>query len=102
MAIPAGQGHDNASLANLMTVELLYFAWVRERIGKSAETVEVPSGVTTVGGLIGWLAARGPEFAHAFERPEVIRCAIDRTHVRHDTPIAGAREIAFFPPVTGG
>jgi molybdopterin synthase sulfur carrier subunit len=52
--------------------------------------------------LIAWLKSRGPEFAHAFERQEVIRAAIDRSHVRHDAPIAGAREIAFFPPVTGG
>ncbi len=85
-----------------MTVELLYFAWVRERIGKGAETVELPAGIVTVRDLVTWLAARGPEFAHAFERPEVVRAAIDKAHVRPDAPIAGAREIAFFPPVTGG
>lgn len=85
-----------------MTVTLLYFAWVRERIGKGSETVEVPAGVTTVDGLLRWLAARGPEYAHAFERPEVIRAAIDKAHARGDATIAGAREIAFFPPVTGG
>ncbi len=85
-----------------MTVTLLYFAWVRERIGKSSETLSLPAGVVTVADVIRWLATRGPEFAHAFERPEVIRAAIDKTHVRPDTPIAGAREIAFFPPVTGG
>ncbi len=85
-----------------MTVTLLYFAWVRERIGKATETVELPATVRTVADLMQWLAARGPEFAHAFERPQVIRAAIDKTHVRPDTAIAGAREIAFFPPVTGG
>jgi molybdopterin synthase sulfur carrier subunit len=85
-----------------MTVTLLYFAWVRERIGKSAETVDVPAGVTTVRDLMAWLAERGPEFAHAFEKPDVIRAAIDKVHARPDARIAGAREIAFFPPVTGG
>jgi molybdopterin synthase sulfur carrier subunit len=83
-------------------VKVLYFAWVRERIGKAEETVEPPAAVRTVGDLIGWLASRGEEYAHAFERPQVIRAAIDQTHVRADTAIAGAREIALFPPMTGG
>ncbi|MFM9940872.1 MAG: molybdopterin converting factor subunit 1 [Hyphomicrobiaceae bacterium] len=81
---------------------LLYFAWVRERIGKGSETVDLPPSVTTVAELMRWLSSRGPEFAHAFERPEVIRAAIDKTHVRPDSLLAGAREVAFFPPVTGG
>jgi molybdopterin synthase sulfur carrier subunit len=83
-------------------VKVLYFAWVRERIGKAEEMVEPPAGVRTVGELITWLAGRGEEYAHAFERPQVIRAAIDQTHVRPDTAIAGAREIALFPPMTGG
>ena len=83
-------------------MKLLYFAWVRERIGKAEEVVEPPATVTTVGELIGWLATRGEEYAHAFETPKVIRAAIDHTHVRPDAAIAGAREIAFFPPMTGG
>jgi len=83
-------------------VKVLYFAWVRERIGKAEETVELPAAVRTVGELIAWLASRGEEYAHAFERPQVIRAAIDQTHVRSDTAIAGAREIALFPPMTGG
>jgi molybdopterin synthase sulfur carrier subunit len=83
-------------------VKLLYFAWVRERIGKPQEDVELPPAVTTVGDLMAWLAKRGDEYAHAFENPKVIRAAIDRSHVRPDTAIAGAREIAFFPPMTGG
>jgi molybdopterin synthase sulfur carrier subunit len=49
-----------------------------------------------------WLAGRGEEYAHAFANPRVVRAAIDRTHVKAETPIAGAREIAFFPPMTGG
>lgn len=85
-----------------MTVTLCYFAWVRERIGKGSEVVELPAGVETVADLIRWLAARGPEYAHAFERPEVIRAAIDKSHVPQSSAVAKAREIAFFPPVTGG
>jgi molybdopterin synthase sulfur carrier subunit len=87
------------SNANL---KLSYFAWVRERIGHASEDVTPPQNVRTVGELIAWLGERGEEYAYAFERPTVIRAAIDRVHVKHDTPIAGAREIAFFPPMTGG
>jgi molybdopterin synthase sulfur carrier subunit len=83
-------------------VKLKYFAWVRERVGKSEETIEPPPGVKTVDELIAWLAARGETYAHAFETPRVIRAAIDHAHVKQDAAIAGAREIAFFPPMTGG
>jgi molybdopterin synthase sulfur carrier subunit len=83
-------------------MRLLYFAWVKEKAGIAAEEIAVPEDVATVAELIVWLKARGPEFANAFARSEVIRAAIDQTHVRHDARIAGAREIAFFPPVTGG
>ena len=83
-------------------MKVLYFAWVRERIGKSEETVEPPPDVRTVDDLIGWLARRGESYAYAFETPRVIRAAIDHAHVKQDAAIAGAREIAFFPPMTGG
>jgi molybdopterin synthase sulfur carrier subunit len=83
-------------------VKLLYFAWVRERVGKGEEVVEPPSGVTTVADLMGWLAGRGEEYAFAFENPKLIRAAVNRTHVKPDAAIAGASEIAFFPPMTGG
>jgi molybdopterin synthase sulfur carrier subunit len=83
-------------------LKLSYFAWVRERIGRASEDVAPPQGVRTVGELIAWLGERGEEYAYAFERPAIIRAAIDRVHVKHDAPIAGAREIAFFPPMTGG
>jgi len=83
-------------------MKVVYFAWVRERIGKAEEIVDPPATVRTVAELIGWLSGRGDEYAHAFERPRVIRAAIDHTHVQPDTAIAGAREIAFFPPMTGG
>ena len=83
-------------------MKLRYFAWVRERIGKPEEDVEVPAGISTVGQLVTWLAGRGEEYAYAFENPQVIRAAIDRAHVRPDASIAAAGEIAFFPPMTGG
>lgn len=83
-------------------MKVKYFAWVRERIGKAEETLEPPSDVRTVDDLIGWLAARGEGYAHAFQAPKVIRAAIDHAHVRPEAAISGAREIAFFPPMTGG
>jgi molybdopterin synthase sulfur carrier subunit len=83
-------------------VKILYFAWVRERVGKTDEELDLPPGIATVADLIGWLTGRGEEYAHAFENPKVIRAAIDRVHVRPDAAIARAREIAFFPPMTGG
>jgi molybdopterin synthase sulfur carrier subunit len=83
-------------------VKLRYFAWVRERIGKPEEEVELPASVMTIADLMAWLACRGDEYAYAFDNPRSIRAAIDRSHVRAETAIAGAREIAFFPPMTGG
>ena len=83
-------------------MKLVYFAWVRERIGKGEETVEPPPGVATVGDLINWLAGRGDGYAYAFENPKVIRAAINHAHVKPSTPLKGATEVAFFPPMTGG
>jgi len=83
-------------------VRVLYFAWVRERIGLAEEELAPPAEVGTAGQLVAWLAGRGENYAHAFERPETIRVAIDRVHVPATAPIAGAREIALFPPMTGG
>jgi molybdopterin synthase sulfur carrier subunit len=83
-------------------MKLRYFAWVRERVGKPDEDVEIPSKVGTVAELIAWLSSRGEEYAHAFENPRVIRAAIDRVHVKPETKLSGASEIAFFPPMTGG
>jgi molybdopterin synthase sulfur carrier subunit len=85
-----------------VTVKILYFAWVRERIGKAEEEIEPPAEIATVGDLVAWLARRGEQYAYAFDNPKVIRAAIDRTHVPPETRISGAKEIAFFPPMTGG
>lgn len=83
-------------------MKILYFAWVRNKTGISEEDVELPADVETVADLISWLRRRGPEYDHAFEDLRVIRAAVDQVHARHDTGIRNAREIAFFPPVTGG
>ena len=83
-------------------MKAVYFAWVRERVGKAEEPLDAPAEVLTVGQLIAWLSAKGEAYKHAFEQPNVIRAAIDRVHVKHDAAIAGASEIAFFPPMTGG
>jgi len=83
-------------------VKLLYFAWVRERIGRAEESCDPPAEVTTAAELVEWLRGRGPEYANALDEPATVRIAIDRVHARGDTPLAGAREVAIFPPMTGG
>ncbi|GBF25388.1 molybdopterin synthase sulfur carrier subunit [bacterium MnTg02] len=83
-------------------MKLLYFAWVREKAGIDREDVDLPDDIETIADVMAWLKTRGPEFESAFEASNVIRAAIDQTHVKHTTAIAGATEIAFFPPVTGG
>ena len=83
-------------------MKVRYFAWVRERVGLAEEEVDPPAGIATVGEFVAWLAQRGDGYAYAFENPKVIRAAIDKYHVRADARIAGAGEIAFFPPMTGG
>ncbi len=83
-------------------MKAVYFAWVRERIGKTDETLSPPPAVLTVADLIGWLREQGENYEAAFADAGSIRAAIDRGHVKHEAPIAGAREIAFFPPMTGG
>ena len=83
-------------------MKLVYFAWVRERIGRTEEELDPPGDVATVGDLVDWLKKRGPEYEHALGEPRAIRVALDRVHADRMTPIAGAREVALFPPMTGG
>lgn len=83
-------------------VTLRYFAWLRERAGVGEERLTLPPDVRTVSDLLGWQARRGPPFNQAFAKPEAIRVAIDHAHVKTTAVIGTAREIAFFPPVTGG
>jgi sulfur-carrier protein len=82
--------------------KLLYFARMRQIIGKGEEDLAIPPEIKTVSMLIDFLKKRDEAYDAAFADPRIIRAAIDQSHVPLDTPIAGAREIAFFPPVTGG
>ncbi len=79
-----------------------YFAWVRERIGVEEETIEVPASITTVAQLMDHLSSLDERYEAAFEDRDAIRVALDQMHVEPDTELAGAREAAFFPPMTGG
>ncbi|MEO6012201.1 MAG: MoaD/ThiS family protein [Devosia sp.] len=83
-------------------MKILYFAWLRERLDRGEEIVDPPASVRSVSDLIAWLRARDPAAELAMAKPEIIKAAIDARIVSHDTPIAGARVIAFFPPMTGG
>ena len=85
-----------------MRLKLVYFAWVRERVGLPEEEVDPPATVATVADLVRWLKGRGEEYAYAFENEGVVRAAVDHVHVKPDAALAGAREVAFFPPMTGG
>lgn len=84
-------------------VKLRYFAWVREKVGRAEEDVRLPADIATVADLVAWQRLRGPEFADAFASGRnVVRAAVDHRHVKPDASVTTAREIAFFPPVTGG
>ena len=82
--------------------KLLYFAWVRERVGVAEEQVDLPPSLVTVADLLDWLSGRSPGHAAALGDRSAVRVGVDQDFARADTPIAGAREIAIFPPVTGG
>lgn len=83
-----------------MQVDVLYFAWLRERIGQPKERIETEA--TTVAELVAQLAAMDDWHALAFADMQAVRCAVDQELAELDTPITDAREIAFFPPMTGG
>ncbi|MGV1803186.1 molybdopterin converting factor subunit 1 [Agrobacterium vitis] len=85
-----------------MTVKLVYFAWVREKIGLDEEELALPEQVKTGTDLIAYLTERGENYADALQFPNAIRIAVNQEHVEHDELLAGAREIGLFPPMTGG
>lgn len=85
-----------------MALNIAYFAWVRERMGTAEEVVDLPAEVTDLTALLAWLAARDARGALAFAEPQRIRAAIDGVMIAPGAPLAGAREVALFPPVTGG
>lgn len=83
-------------------MKLMYFAWLRQRIGTGQETVDLPENVSTASDLVDWLAARGDGYAEAFKDRAAIKVAVDQEFADFDSAIGDAREVAFFPPVTGG
>jgi molybdopterin converting factor subunit 1 len=83
-------------------LRLLYFAWLRERVGRSEEELPLPPTVTTVGSLMAWLQARDPAHEALFANARLVRVAVNQDFADHDTPITPGDEVAFFPPVTGG
>ncbi len=85
-----------------MEVQLLYFAWVREKAGLGEEKLALPAELHTVQDLIDWQRQRGDNFGEAFADTKTIRVALDQQHASPDSSLQGVREIAFFPPVTGG
>ncbi len=83
-------------------MRIRYFAWLKERVGITEEELDPPPEIATVGALKAWLCERHPRFAEACAARGVVKAAVDQEFAEDDRPLAGAREVAFFPPVTGG
>jgi len=83
-------------------MHILYFAWLRDRIGVVEERLYPPDTVTTVGTLVNWLKSRGPGYQAAFENLDIVRAAVNQDFADMDAAVGNGDEIAFFPPVTGG
>jgi molybdopterin synthase sulfur carrier subunit len=83
-------------------MRVLYFAWLRQKVGLAEEEAAPPPEVRDVAGLMRWLAARSPGHAAAFADPRQVRAAVNQEFAAPDTPVAPGDEVAFFPPVTGG
>lgn len=83
-------------------VRFVYFAWVRERIGVAEETLDLPDDAKTGADVVAWLKSRGDNYALALDNMHAIRMAVDQEHTETSEPVGTPREIAFFPPMTGG
>lgn len=83
-------------------MRILYFARVRQIVGRGEDRIELPASIRTVSELIDFLSQRDEGCAVAFADRRTLRAAVDKAHVQLDAPLLGAREVAFFPPVTGG
>lgn len=86
----------------MAALKILYFAWVREQVGMSEESVVLPVEIETAAQLINFLAAQSDRHALAFANPDKLRCAVDQVIMPLSSPLGSAKEVAFFPPVTGG
>jgi molybdopterin synthase sulfur carrier subunit len=84
------------------TLTVLYFAWLRERVGRAEEQVSPPADITTVAALIGWLSGQSAGHTAAFANSATVRCAVNQEFVDLSAQVRAGDEIAFFPPVTGG
>ena len=83
-------------------MKVLYFAWLRTRLGTAEENLDLPVEVTTVAGMVDWLRRRGPRFAEVLADASVLRVAVNQEYVGWDHPLRPGDEVALFPPVTGG
>jgi sulfur-carrier protein len=83
-------------------MKLVYFAWIRERLGMEEEEIQLPDTIVTVDDLLEWQKERSEQYALAFADKATIRVALDQFHAEHCDPVKSAEEIAFFPPMTGG
>ena len=83
-------------------MKLVYFAWLRERVGKAGEQVSPPPTVTTVGGLLEWLRGQGGNYAEALKDLSVVRVAVNQEFAQSGDPVKAGDEVALFPPMTGG
>ena len=100
--MPSATAPDMTQPAATRPMTILYFAWLRERVGRSEEQVSPPAEIATVTALIAWLSERSPGHKAALAHTATIRCAINQDFVDSDAAIKPGDEIAFFPPVTGG
>jgi molybdopterin synthase sulfur carrier subunit len=83
-------------------VKLLYFAWLKQKIGIGAEEVTLPDEVNDVAGVVAWLKTRGDNYATALKDDAIVRVAVNQTYAKPDTTVSNGDEVALFPPVTGG
>jgi sulfur-carrier protein len=96
------RGYAARRVEAAMLVKIIYLAWLRERIGTGSEMLDIPDDVKTAGALVAWLATLSDEHAEALKVPSVIRVAVDQEIIEADEYLGSPKEIALFPPMTGG
>jgi len=101
-ALDRGHSARNAGQKQAVAVKLIYFAWLRERIGRAEEAIDLSPDVRDVAGLLDWLQSRGGGYAEALRDLSVVRVAVNQDYVGREHPLREGDEVAIFPPVTGG